>query len=77
MSSHDLFDIEYDNLEYYSEVTRNLYKNIIKNDLYKEKKIYIQVNVLLDVIKYSVILEDKINELKDEIDELESEIDNG
>ena len=77
MSSHDLFDIEYDNLDYYSEVTRNLYKNIIKNDLYKEKKIIIQVNVLLDVIKYSVILEDKINELKDEIDELESEIDNG
>jgi len=77
MSRHDLFDIEYDNLDYYSDVTRNLYKNIIKNDLYKEKKIYIQVNVLLDVIKYSVILEDKINELKDEIDELESEIDNG
>lgn len=77
MSSHDLFDIDYDNLEYYSEVTRNLYKNIIKNDLYKEKEISIKVNVLLDVIKHSVILEDTINELKDEIDDLESEIENG
>lgn len=77
MSTHDLFDIDYDNLEYYSEVTRNLYKNIIKNDLYKEKEINIQVNVLLDVIKHSVILEDRIAELKDEIDELESEIENG
>lgn len=77
MSTHDLFDIDYDNLDYYSEVTRNLFKEIIKDDLYKEKNIYIQTNVLLDIIKYTVALEDKINELKDNIDELESEVENG
>lgn len=77
MRTHDLFDIDYDNLEYYSDVTRNLFKEIVKEDLYKEKNIYIQTKVLLDIIKYTVALEDKVNDLKDEIDELESEIDNG
>lgn len=77
MSTHDLFDIDYDNLDYYSDVTRNLFKDIMKEDLYKEKNIYIQTNVLLDVIKYTVALEDKINDLKDVIDELESEVENG
>lgn len=77
MSTHDLFDIDYDNLDYYSDVTRNLFKEIIKDDLYKEKNIYIQTKVLLDIIKYTVALEDKVNDLKDNIDELESEIENG
>ena len=74
MSTHDLFDIDYDNLDYYSDVTRNLFKEIMKDELYKEKNIYISTNVLLDIIKYTVALEDKINDLKDEIGELESEI---
>ena len=71
MSTHDLFDIDYDNLDYYSDVTRNLFKEIIKDDLYEEKYIHIQTNVLLDIIKYTVALEDKVNDLKDNINELE------
>ena len=77
MSTHDLFDVDYDNLDYYSDVTRNLFEEIMKDKLYEEKNIYIQTNVLLDIIKYTVALEDKINELKDNIDELESEVENG
>lgn len=75
MTEDELFDIEYDNLNYYAMVTRNLYKDIMKNELYKDDSIYIQTRVLLDVIKYTVALEEEIGELKDNIEDLESEID--
>lgn len=75
MSKDELFDIEYDNLDYYAMVTRNLYKDIMKKELYKDDSIYIQIRVLLDVIKYTVALEEEIRDLKDDIAELESEID--
>lgn len=75
MSKDELFDIEYDNLDYYARVTRNLYKDIMKKELYKEDSIYIQTRVVLDVIKYTVALEEKISDLKADIEDLESEID--
>lgn len=75
MSKDELFDIEYDNLNYYAMVTRNLYEDIMKNELYKEDNIYIQTRVLLDVIKYTVALEEEIQDLKDNVAELESELD--
>lgn len=75
MSKDELFNIEYDNLNYYAMVTRNLYKDIMKKELYKDDSIYIQTRVLLDVIKYTVALEEEIQELKDNIEELEREID--
>ena len=68
MSKDELFDIEYDNLDYYARVTRNLYKDIMKEELYKEDSIYIQTRVVLDVIKYTVALEEKIRDLESEID---------
>lgn len=74
MSKDELFDID-DNLDYYAMVTRNLYQEIMKNELYKDDSIYIQTRVLLDVIKYTVVLEEEIRDLKDDIAELESEID--
>ena len=74
MSEDELFDIEYGNLNYYAMVTRNLYKDIMKNELYKEDNIYIQTRMLLDVIKYTIALEEEIQELKDNIEELESEL---
>ena len=75
MTKDELFDIEYDNLNYYAMVTRNLYQVIMKNELYKDDTVYIQTRLLLDVIKYTVALEEEIRELKDNIEELESEID--
>lgn len=75
MSKDELFDIEYDNLDYYATITRNLYQEIMKNKLYKDDRIYIQTRVLLDVIKYTVALEEEIRDLKDDIAELEREID--
>lgn len=75
MNKDELFDIEYDNLNYYAMKTRNLYKDIMKNELYKDETIYIQTRVLLDVIKYTIVLEEKIQDLKADIEELESEID--
>lgn len=75
MSKDELFDIEYDNLDYYVMVTRNLYKDIMKEELYKEDSIYIQTRVLLDVIKYIVALEEEVQDLKGDIEELEREID--
>ena len=75
MSKDELFDIEYDNLDYYAMVTRNLYKDIMKKELYKEDSIYIQTRVLLDVIKYTVALEEEVRDLKCGIEELEREID--
>lgn len=75
MSKDELFDIEYDNLDYYVMVTRNLYKDIMKEELYKEDSIYIQTRVLLDVIKYTVALEEEVQDLKGDIEELEREID--
>lgn len=73
MSKDELMDIEYDNLDYYAMVTRNLYHDIIKSELYEEDNIYIQTRVLLDVIKYNVALEEKVQDLKCEIADLESE----
>lgn len=73
MSKDELMDIEYDNLDYYAMVTRNLYQDIMKNKLYKEDNIYIQTRILLDVIKYTVALEEKVQDLKCEIADLESE----
>ena len=73
MSKDELMDIEYDNLDYYVMVTRNLYQDIMKNKLYKEDNIYIQTRILLDVIKYTVALEEKVQDLKCEIADLESE----
>ena len=73
MSKDELMDIEYDNLDYYGMVTRNLYRSIIKGKLYEEDNIYIQTRVLLDVIKYTVALEEKVRDLKCEIADLESE----
>lgn len=75
MSKDELFDIEYDNLDYYAMVTRNLYKDIMKNELYKDDNVYIQTRVLLDVIKYTVALEEEIRDLKADIEELERELD--
>ena len=66
MSKDELFDIEYDNLDYYAMVTRNLYQDIMKNELYKDDNIYIQTRVLLDVIKYTVALEEKIQDIESE-----------
>lgn len=68
MSKDELFDIEYDNLDYYAMVTRNLYQDIMKNKLYEEKNLYIQTRVLLDVIKYTVALEEKLRDLKADIE---------
>ena len=75
MSKDELFDIEYDNLDYYVMVTRNLYQDIMKKELYKEDNLYIQTRVLLDVIKYTVALEEKLQDLKADIEDLEREID--
>lgn len=75
MSKDELFDIEYDNLNYYAMVTRNLYQDIMKNELYKDDSIYIRTRVLLDVIKYTVALEERVQDLKADIEELEREID--
>lgn len=74
MTKDELFDID-GNLDYYAMVTRNLYQDIIKNKLYEEDSVYIQTRVLLDVIKYTVALEEEIRDLKDDIAELESELD--
>ena len=73
MSKDELMDIDYDNLEYYAMVTRNLYHSIIKSKLYEEDNIYVQTRVLLDIIKYTVALEEKVRDLKCEITDLESE----
>ena len=73
MSKDELMDVDYDNLDYYGMVTRNLYQDIIKSKLYEENNIYIQTRVLLDVIKYTVALEEKVQDLKCEIADLESE----
>ena len=73
----ELMDIDYDNISYYSQKTRDLYENIMKNELYKEEYINIHINTLFDLIKYSVVLEDRIDELNDNIDELNEEIDRG
>ena len=73
MSKDELMDIDYDNLDYYGMVTRNLYQDILKSKLYEEDNIYIQTRVLLDVIKYTVALEEKVQDLKCEIADLESE----
>ena len=75
MTKDELFDIEYDNLDYYAMVTRNLYQDIMKKELYKEDNLYIQTRVLLDVIKYTVALEEKLRDLKVDIEDLEREID--
>lgn len=74
MNKDELFDIEYDNLDYYAMITRNLYKDIMKNELYKNESICMQSRMLLDVIKYTVALEEKIRDLKDNVEELEREI---
>lgn len=66
MSKDELMDIDYDNLDYYGMVTRNLYKDILKNKLYEEDNIYVQTRVLLDVIKYTVALEEKVQDLESE-----------
>lgn len=73
MSKDELMDIDYDNLEYYGMVTRNLYQNIMKSKLYEEDNVYVQTRVLLDVIKYTIVLEEKVQDLKCEIADLESE----
>lgn len=73
MSKDELMDIDYDNLDYYGSVTRNLYKDIIRKKLYEEDSIHVRTRVLLDVIKYTVVLEEKVQDLKCEITELESE----
>ena len=75
MTKDELFDIEYDNLDYYAMVTRNLYKDIMKNELYKDDSIYIQTRVLLDVIKYTIALEEENRDLKGDIDKLNEELD--
>ena len=66
MSKDELMDIEYDNLNYYAMVTRNLYHDIMKSKLYEEDNIYIQTRVLLDVIKYTIALEEKIQDIESE-----------
>lgn len=66
MSKDELMDIDYDNLDYYGMVTRNLYQDIIKSKLYEEDNIYIQTRVLLDVIKYTIALEEKVQDLESE-----------
>lgn len=66
MSKDELMDIDYDNLDYYGMVTRNLYRDIIKNKLYEEDNVYVQTRVLLDVIKYTVALEEKVQDLESE-----------
>lgn len=66
MSKDELMDIDYDNLNYYGMITRNLYQDIIKSKLYEEDNIYVQTRVLLDVIKYTVALEEKIQDLESE-----------
>lgn len=65
MSKDELFDIEYDDLDYYGGVTRNLYKNIMENELWKEKIIQLQTNTLLDVIKYTIVLEERIHDIEE------------
>lgn len=66
MSKDELMDIDYDNLNYYGMVTRNLYRDIIKSKLYEEDNIYVQTIVLLDVIKYTIALEEKVQDLESE-----------
>lgn len=75
MSKDELFDIEYDDLDYYGGVTRNLYKNIMEIELWKEKIIQLQTNTLLDVIKYTIVLEERIHDLEADTEELQEEED--